>query len=219
MRIDALLATLPAYAVYTMVVLAVGVESLGVPFPGEIALASAALLSTRHALHISSWWVAAAGAFGAITGDSLGFMAGRRFGSKLLDRLAAKFPRHFGQANVDLAARIFARFGMWTVFFGRFVALLRILAGPLAGMLAMAYRRFLIANVLGGIFWAGCVTAVTYLIGAAADRWLQGFSWIALTAGAVLAVVLPMAVRRGMLRLSLGDAAAGDGSGREGDVQ
>jgi membrane protein DedA with SNARE-associated domain len=52
---------------------------------------------------------------------------------------------------VALAERVFTRHGVWAVFFGRFIALLRIFAGPLAGSLRMPYFRFLAANVCGGI--------------------------------------------------------------------
>ncbi len=65
---------------------------------------------------------------------------------------------------------------MWAVFFGRFVALLRIFAGPLAGVLRMPYWKFLIANVLGGIVWAGGTTAVIYYVGVVAEVWLKRFS-------------------------------------------
>ena len=72
---------------------------------------------------------------------------------------------------------------MWAVFFGRFVALLRIFAGPLAGVLHMPYWKFLIANVLGGILWAGGTTAVIYYVGVVAESWLKRFSWLGLVAG------------------------------------
>jgi membrane protein DedA with SNARE-associated domain len=75
---------------------------------------------------------------------------------------------------------------MWAVFFGRFVALLRIFAGPLAGVLRMPYWKFLIANVLGGIVWAGGTTAVIYYVGIVAESWLKRFSWL----GLVLAVLI-----------------------------
>lgn len=79
-----------------------------------------------------------------------------------------------------------SKWGMWAVFFGRFVALLRIFAGPLAGVLRMPYWKFLIANVLGGIIWAGGTTAVIYYVGIVAESWLKRFSWL----GLVLAVLI-----------------------------
>jgi membrane protein DedA with SNARE-associated domain len=80
---------------------------------------------------------------------------------------------------------LFNRWGVRAVFFGRFIALLRILAGPLAGALKMHYPRFLAANVSGAICWAGGTTALVYFAGMAAERWMERFSWI----GLVIAVV------------------------------
>src|SRR5204862_172864 len=82
----------------------------------------------------------------AMTGDSIGYLIGHRAGSPLFDWLGRKFPRHFGPGHVALAERVFTRHGVWAVFFGRFIALLRIFAGPLAGSLRMPYGRFLAAN-------------------------------------------------------------------------
>ena len=200
MHADHLLGALPPYAVCVVAALAVGVESLGIPFPGEIALVSAALLSSRHELHLSPWWVAGAGAIGAIAGDSLGFAVGRRFGAGLLARLAARFPRHFGPAQVTFAERIFARYGMRAVFFGRFISVLRILAGPVSGSMRLAYRRFLVANVLGGICWAGGTTAAIYLLGSVAARWLQRSSWIGLAVVAGLGLAVSAVVSRRLIR-------------------
>jgi membrane protein DedA with SNARE-associated domain len=98
----------------------------------------------------------------------------------LFDRLERRFPKHFGPTHVAFAEHVFSRWGMWAVFFGRFIALLRILAGPLAGALKMPYRRFLVANVGGALCWAGGTTALVYYLGVAAERWLSRFAWIGL---------------------------------------
>ncbi|MEI6254215.1 MAG: DedA family protein, partial [Mycobacteriaceae bacterium] len=78
----------------------------------------------------------------------------------------------------------------WAVFFGRFIALLRILAGPLAGALRMRYPHFLAANASGAICWAGGTTAVVYFLGLAAEKWLSRFSWVALVLAVLLGVVM-----------------------------
>ena len=181
--VDAFLIAIPPLVVYLTVGLVVGVESLGVPLPGEIVLVSAALLSSRHELEVSPLWIAVAATTGAIVGDSIGYGVGRRYGMGLFAWAGRKLPRHFGPAHVSAAERLFARWGVFAVFFGRFVALLRIFAGPLAGALRMHYRRFLAANVLGGICWAGGTTFAVYLLGIVAERWLQRFSWIGLAVG------------------------------------
>src|SRR6202453_3981947 len=162
MTVDALLQSVPPLAVYGVVGAVVGVESLGIPLPGEIVLVSAALLSSHHELAVNPVGVGAAAIVGATVGDSIGYAIGRRFGMGLFDRLGRRFPRHFGPAHVVLAERLFARWGARAVFFGRFVALLRIFAGPLAGALKMRYPRFLAANVAGAVCWAGGTTAVVY---------------------------------------------------------
>ena len=68
-----------------------------------------------------------------------------------------------------LAERVFTRHGVWAVFFGRFIALLRIFAGPLAGSLRMPYVRFLAANASGGIVWAAGITYLIWFLGLAAE--------------------------------------------------
>jgi membrane protein DedA with SNARE-associated domain len=184
--IEPFLESIPALAVYLTVGLVIGLESLGIPLPGEIALVSAALLSSRENLDISPVWVGVAAITGAIIGDSIGYSIGRRYGMSLFERLGTRVPKHFGTGHVALAKQLFSRWGVWAVFFGRFIALLRILAGPLAGALHMRYRHFLAANAAGAICWAGGTTAVVYFLGLAAEKWLSRFSWVALVLGIVV---------------------------------
>ena len=207
--VDALLIAIPPLVVYLTVGLVVGVESLGVPLPGEIVLVSAALLSSRHELAVSPLWIAVAATTGAVVGDSIGYGIGRRYGMGLFAWAGRKLPRHFGPSHVSAAERLFARWGVFAVFFGRFVALLRIFAGPLAGALRMHYRRFLAANVLGGICWAAGTTFAVYLLGIVAERWLQRFSWIGLVVAVVAGLVIGWVVRRRTARLIEGDRSEG----------
>ncbi|MEZ0355567.1 DedA family protein [Mycobacterium sp. SA01] len=195
MSVDAILESIPPLAVYLVVGLIIGLESLGIPLPGEIALVSAALLASRHTLDISPLWVGAAATIGAIIGDSIGYTIGRRFGMGLFERLGKRFPNHFGPGHVALAKQLFTRWGVWAVFFGRFIALLRILAGPLAGALHMHYGRFLAANASGAVCWAGGTTAVVYYLGLAAEKWLARFSWVALVVAIVAGVGLTLLLR------------------------
>jgi membrane protein DedA with SNARE-associated domain len=188
--VESILSAIPPLAVYLTIGLIIGLESLGIPLPGEIALVSAAVLASRHTLDISPVWVGVAAITGAIIGDTIGYTIGRRFGMSLFERLGRRFPKHFGPGHVALAKQLFARWGVWAVFFGRFIALLRIFAGPLAGALHMRYGRFLAANASGAIVWAGGTTAVVYYLGLAAEKWLSRFSWIAL----VIAVIIGIAV-------------------------
>ena len=165
-----LLQSIPPEAVYLIVGLMIMVESLGIPVPGEIALVTAAVLAAQHTMALSPAWIAVAASAGAIAGDSVGFLIGRRYGESLFGRLGRRFPRHFGPGHVALAERVFTRHGVWAVFFGRFVALLRIFAGPLAGSLRMPYGRFLAANASGGIVWAAGMTFLIWFLGLPGQR-------------------------------------------------
>ncbi len=195
MNVQALLQSVPPLAVYLVVCGVVGVESLGVPLPGEIVLVSAALMSSQHDLPVNPIGVGAAAVIGAVVGDSIGYTIGRRFGLPLFDRLGRRFPKHFGPGHVALAERLFDRWGARAVFFGRFIALLRIFAGPLAGALKMHYPRFLAANVSGAVCWAGGTTAVVYYAGMAAERWMERFSWVALVVAVVFGLIAAYALR------------------------
>jgi membrane protein DedA with SNARE-associated domain len=139
-------------------------ESFGIPLPGETALIAFGVLASQG--HYSAASVIAVAAAAAIIGDNLGYwIIGRWLGPKLLKhrwfkRLADRFlPR---------AERIMERHGGKTVFFGRFVAILRFTAAWLAGLGRMKWWRFLFWNAAGGIIWATGVGLVAFYGGKAA---------------------------------------------------
>ncbi|TKA06209.1 DedA family protein [Actinacidiphila oryziradicis] len=194
MDVQEWLGTIPPISIYLLVGLVIAVESLGIPLPGEIVLVSAALLSSQG--HVNPWIVGACASAGAVMGDSIGYVIGRRGGKPLLEKLGRRFPKHFSSAHIASAERSFERWGMWAVFFGRFIALLRIFAGPLAGVLRMRYWKFLTANLMGGVIWAGGTTAVVYYVGVVADAWLKRFSWLGLVAALLVGLASTLIVRR-----------------------
>jgi membrane protein DedA with SNARE-associated domain len=188
------LETLPPLAVYLVVGLVIGLESMGIPLPGEVTLVTGALLATQGVTH--PFGVGLAAATGAIVGDSIGYAVGRRGGRSLLERVGHRFPGHFGPEQLARAEQLFARWGVWAVFFGRFVALLRILAGPIAGALRVPYRKFLLANASGGILWAFGTTYLIYWLGQVVERWLRSFSWVALAVAVLAGIGTTLFLRR-----------------------
>lgn len=193
-NIDDWLQAIPPITVYLIVGFVIGIESLGIPLPGEIILVSAALLASRHV--VDPVLVGVAGSAGAIVGDSIGYAIGHKGGKPLFVWLGRKFPKHFGPSHLAKAEEAFHRWGMWAVFFGRFIALLRIFAGPLAGALRMRYWKFLTANALGGVVWAGGTTAVIYYVGIVAEKWLSRFSWLALVAAVLVGIGVTLFIRQ-----------------------
>ena len=135
---------------YLAVLLLVGLESLGIPLPGETALLTASAYAAAG--HLSIVGVIAAAAVGAVLGDAGAYWIGRTGGLALIRRYG-RFLR-VDDAKLERAQDFFRRHGGKTVFFGRFVSLLRMLAALLAGVTRMPYARFSLYNATGGICWA-----------------------------------------------------------------
>jgi membrane protein DedA with SNARE-associated domain len=136
---------------YLAIAVVIGIESMGIPLPGETMLILAAMYAAKSP-DLNIWLIAAAAATGAIIGDNGGYWIGSRFGYPLLRRFGSRFG--MSDRRIKLGQYLFAKFGAWVVFFGRFVALLRILAAFLAGVNRMNWSLFLLANAAGGVLWA-----------------------------------------------------------------
>ena len=169
----------------------VGIESMGIPVPGETVLLIGVVVASQG--HLALAGVVLAGWVGAVVGDNLGYLVGRRWGQRLMT--APGLSRLYRPERIAAAERLMERFGFLAVFGGRFVALLRIFAGPLAGMHGMRWRTFVAANALGAGLWVGAVAAVGTLLGdnlSAATRFLSrsGYIGLAVAATAVAALVV-----------------------------
>lgn len=164
----------------------IGLESMGIPSPGETALVLAAVLASQGKLEI--WLVILIGVASAILGDNIGFYLGRRFGR---DVLAAPGPFHTHRMNAITAGdRFFAKHGPKAVFFGRWIALVRFATAWLAGINGMRMSTFFFWNALGGFTWGVTYGLVGYFGGKAAASVLS-------TAGIIGAVILFVVVPAG----------------------
>ena len=146
---------------YVVLFLLVGLESLGIPLPGETALVTAAAFAASGRLSIYRVVIIAAAA--AILGDNGGYWIGRKGGLSLIRRYG-RFLR-VDEAKLRRAREFFDRHGGKTVFIGRFMALLRTWAAVLAGVGNMQYSTFMLYNALGGITWAVIFGALGYVFG------------------------------------------------------
>jgi membrane protein DedA with SNARE-associated domain len=136
---------------YLAVFCIVALESAGIPLPGETALVLAAMFAGATGL-IDIKLVIFFAAFGAILGDNVGFWAGRRFGLPLLLNHGARLG--LTDDRIKLGQYLFEHHGAKIVFFGRFIALLRIFAAFLAGVNRYSWGQFMFYNATGGIVWA-----------------------------------------------------------------
>jgi len=157
------------YGYWTVAVVLL-LENAGIPLPGETTLLLAGGMAySQHRL--SLWGVIIVGVIACTLGDNLGYWIGYRGGRPLLEHHRRLF--HVSQQHIERGERFFLRYGSFTVFFARFVFGVRILAGPLAGVMKMPWKRFLIFNFLGAIVWVSLIACVGYFFGSRWD-WFMG---------------------------------------------
>ena len=143
---------------YAAIFLVILLGNMGIPVPEESILLVAGYLAWRGTLALPA--VLLVGIVSAIVGDNLGYWLGRHGGRPLLLRYG-RYVRVSDQ-TLHRAEQIFARYGPWAVFWGRFVAGLRFLAGPLAWIAQMPFRRFFLCNAAGALVFVPVVAFVGY---------------------------------------------------------
>jgi len=177
----------------------IGLESMGIPSPGETALVAGAILASQGKLQL--WLVIAIGIASAILGDNIGYLLGRRLGR---DVLVAPGPFHHRRVMlIAYGDRFFRRHGPKAVFVARWIALVRFAAAWLAGINRMPFKLFFFWNALGGITWGITYGLVGYFGGHAAANVLA-------RAGVVGAVILAVVVIGGLVLLRVRERRALD---------
>jgi membrane protein DedA with SNARE-associated domain len=195
---------------YPLLFLIVMGESSGLPIPGETGLIAAAVLASQGKLDIAVVIILAAA--GAIVGDNIGYLIGRKGGRWLLERPG---PFHTQRRNVLIVGEpFFERHGPKAVFFGRFLLGLRVWASWLAGATRMHWRSFVVWNALGGLTWACAIGLLAYYLGHSASNAIQAFGIYGLVAVAIALSSAFVAHRRHRRRQQQADGpspAPGDG--------
>jgi len=165
--------------------LLVALESTGIPLPGETALIAAGVLASNG--HYSIVAVIAVAAAGAIAGDNAGYWIGRKGGRALLRRVP--YLHDYFERVLPPAERFFEKHGAKTVFFGRFVSLLRVTVAWIAGITRMHWWQFLLWNAVGGIVWAAGFGLLAYYAGHAAADAINRYGLYAAIGIAVVVVL------------------------------
>ncbi len=168
---------LPGGLVYGLVTLLVFGEAalfFGFVLPGETAVLVAGVVASQD--HVNVGVVAVLVVAAAITGDSVGYAIGHRYGESLMKLPILRRRR----VALERALEGLRRRGPVYVFIGRFTAFLRAVMPGLAGMSRMNYRRFFIANALGGTIWGITFTLLGYFAGTALTRIENYASWMGL---------------------------------------
>ncbi|NCJ05820.1 DedA family protein [Synechococcales cyanobacterium C] len=146
---------------YGAVLLGILLESIGLPLPGEAIVLVGGFLAGQGDLNYG--WVLACVIVGASVGNTLGYAVGRYGGWPLLLRIGQMF--RMEEARLEDIKKRFAYNAPRAVFLGRFVTLLRIFAGPLAGIVGMPFRQFMFFNIAGALIWATVIVTLAFFAG------------------------------------------------------
>ena len=169
-----------------IVFLTIGLETMGIPLPGETALVAAGVLASQG--HFSIVWVIVVAAAAAILGDNAGYWLGRKLGRGFLQRYGVV--RRFSDRVLPPAERFFRRHGGKAIFLARWFSGFRIAGAWIAGFAHMPWWRFFFWNAAGGIAWAATVGLIAYYVGQAAADAISHYGLLGGAAIAALVVLL-----------------------------
>ena len=146
---------------YLAVAGVIGVESFGIPAPGQTIMVAAAVYAGAGRMNVVA--VGAIAFIAAVLGDNIGYWIGVRGGRSLVHRFGKYI--FVTPERLERAERFFARRGSRIVVVARFIDGLRQLNGVIAGITAMPWRKFLLYNAIGAALWVGWWTTLAYLLG------------------------------------------------------
>jgi membrane protein DedA with SNARE-associated domain len=189
MTVDHLISSFGYFAVFVII----GLESVGIPLPGETILIAAATYAATTG-HLNIWVVFVAAAAGAIIGDNIGYWIGNKGGYKLARKYGPKI--RLDERKLKVGRYVFDRHGGKVVFFGRFVSVLRTFAAFLAGTVRMSWPRFLAYNAMGGLVWAAIYAFGFYAAGNTLKKLSGPFNYAAIGIAVVVVIVAFLVVRR-----------------------
>lgn len=176
---------------YPILFLGISMENAGIPVPGESITILGGFLAGSGELNY--WFVLVSVFAGAVLGDNFGYWLGKWGGWAFLLRLGKLF--RIRQEKLQSLRKQFQRHARRTVFLGRFVALLRIFAGPIAGIAGMPYREFCLYNAAGAAVWAAVTVSLAFSVGRviSLQALVSGMSSVGLVAlvVAIVAIALP----------------------------
>lgn len=146
---------------YWAVFIGIALENTGIPLPGEtITIIGGFFAGTGE---LNYWGVLISAIAGAVIGDNFGYWIGRIGGWDFLVKISSIF--RLPEEKLELAKEKYSKNAGQAVFIGRFITILRILAGPLAGITQMPYRKFLFYNFSGAIVWALTIVSLSSFLG------------------------------------------------------
>lgn len=135
---------------------------VGFIFPGDSLLFTAGILAAQPDPYAPLWVPCVVVPLAAMAGDQCGYFIGRRLGT---GALRGRVARMIGPEPLAQTQRYFDRFGPLTVFFARFIGIVRTLTPVVAGFSGMRHRMFTAFSAAGSIVWAAGIIMLGYYLG------------------------------------------------------
>ena len=178
---------------YWTVMIVLLLENAGLPVPGETVLLFASFLAYSEG-ELRLPYIIVVAIVACTLGDNLGYFIGQRGGRPLLTRYQHIF--HIRDATIRHGERLFARHGTLAIFFARFIFGMRIIAGPLAGVLRMPWRQFVVFNFLGATVWVTAISLVGYFFGSEWDTLVRVMGKVNVIIALIFVLLLSLMLHR-----------------------
>lgn len=177
---------------YLAIFMGILLENLGIPLPGETITIVGGFLAGSGELNY--WFVLASAAIGAFLGGILGYYIGKSGGWKLMVGISKLL--RIQEVRLEEMKSKFSDNAVKAVFFGRFIAIFRIFANPMAGVVEMPFGQFLAVNFAGSVAWASLITTLAFFVGRIVSleqllAWVSKFAILALLI-AISVVAIPI---------------------------
>jgi membrane protein DedA with SNARE-associated domain len=186
------------------VLVLMALESCGLPFPSEVIMPTAGVLVAAG--HLNLVLAILAGTIGNLAGSLIAYVLAARFGEPLL--LGPGRWIGIRAHHVELADGWFRRWGLWAVFIGRVLPVVRTYISFPAGLARVELVRFSVLTFVGALPWCAALTLVGYTLGKNYDRVSGPIQKAAIVIALVVAVVVVVWYVRGRRTATSSSAAA-----------
>ncbi len=137
-------------------------ESAGLPISSEIVVPLGGALASQGKLSLPA--VIAVSSVANLVGSLVAFWLTRRYGERVVLSRAGRW-MGLSRGHLRLANRFFDRFGLWAVFLGRLLPIVRTYISFPAGISHIGYVRFTLATLAGAIPWNFALAYAGYRLG------------------------------------------------------